>query len=154
MDKLSQYLSTISRIKNEGWPASKIDTKLKRVQLEVEVINEDTDMSLYDSAVEDYNKAVQLLNSFIVYRNNEFQPMKTTDEVENDFKIILKLITSADLKLKKVNQSKATLVLDTGDIQKKLDELSSKLKDQEAFFKNNFSKAKSTQNISKTDSSD
>jgi len=154
MDKLSQYLSTISRIKNEGWPASKIDTKLKRVQLEVEVINQDTDMSLYDSAVEDYNKAVQLLNSFIVYRNNEFQPMKTTDEVENDFKNILKLITSADLKLKKVNQSKATLVLDTGDIQKKLDELSSKLKDQEAFFKNNFSKAKTTQNISKTDSSD
>jgi hypothetical protein len=66
----------------------------------------------------------------------------------------LKLITSADLKLKKVNQSKATLVLDTGDIQKKLDELSSKLKDQEAFFKNNFSEAKTNQNISKTDSTD
>jgi hypothetical protein len=61
----------------------------------------------------------------------------------------LKLITSADLKLKKVNQSKATLVLDTGDIQKKLDDLSLKLKEQESFFKNNFTEAKTTQNISK-----
>src|SRR6185312_15722417 len=149
MDKLSQYLSTISRIKKEGWPASKIDTKLKRVQLEVEVITQDTDMSLYDSAVEDYNKAVQLLNSFIVYRNNQFQPAKTNNEIENDFKNISNFIASADLKLKKVNQSKATLLLDTGDIQKKLDDLSLKLKDQESFFKNNFNEVKTSQNTSK-----
>jgi len=149
MDRLSQYLSSITRIKNEGWPASKIDIKLKRIQQELEVMRQNSDMSLYDSAVADYNNAISLLNSFIVYRNNQFQPSKNNKEIENDFKKISALITSSNLKLKEVNSSKAVLQLDTGDLQKKLDDLSLKLKDQESFFKNNFSEVKAIESISK-----
>ncbi len=149
MDRLSQYLSAISRIKSEGWPSSKIDIKLKRLQQEVEVINQDKDVSLYDSAVGDYNSAVALLNSFLLYRNNQFQPLKSASEVETNFKNVLKLITSSNAKLKAVNQSKAMLVMDTGDLQKKLEDLNSKLKDQETFFKNNFSDGKTPQTISR-----
>jgi hypothetical protein len=36
-----------------------------------------------------------------------------------------------------VNASKATLVLNTGDIQKKLEDLLTNLKEQQEFFKNN-----------------
>lgn len=142
-DRLSQYLSAISRIKTEGWPASKVDIKLKRLQQEVEVMRQDTDMSLYDSAVADYNNAINLLNSFVIYRNNQFHPSKTNEEVEKNFKHISELLTSSSSKLKQVNGSKAVLVLDTGDLQKKLDDLDSKVKDEEAFYKNN---SASTQN--------
>jgi hypothetical protein len=137
MDRLSQYLSTISRIKTTGWPASKIDTKLKRVSLEVELINQDSDMDLYNSAVADYNKAIHFLNTFLTYRNNQFEPAKSNEEVEKIFREVKKLIVSANIKLNKVNASKATLVLNTGDIQKKLEDLLTNLKEQQEFFKNN-----------------
>jgi hypothetical protein len=137
MDRLSQYLSTISRIKTTGWPASKIDTKLKRVSLEVELINQDSDMDLYNSAVAYYNKAIHFLNTFLTYRNNQFEPAKSNEEVENIFREVKKLIVSANIKLNKVNASKATLVLNTGDIQKKLEDLLTNLKEQQEFFKNN-----------------
>jgi hypothetical protein len=45
-------------------------------------------------------------------------------------------IHTANKKLEKVNASTATLYLNTGDIQQKLDHLSEKANEQEAFFKN------------------
>lgn len=137
MDRLAQYLSALTRIKNAGWPPSKIDTKLKRVQLEIEVINQDTDMDLYNSAVSDYNGAIQFLNTFLAYRNNQFQPLKSKEEVERLFEKTKELISSANIKLKKVNSSKATLTLDTGDVQKKLDDLRLNLNEQVTFYKHN-----------------
>jgi hypothetical protein len=137
MDRLTQYLSAVSRIKSTGWPTSKIDTKLKRIKLEIELINQDTDVDLYNSAVSDYNEAIRFLNIFLSYRNNQFQPLKSKDEVEKIFEKTRELISSANFKLKKVSSSKATLTLDTGDIQKKLDDLKLNLNEQETFFKNN-----------------
>jgi transglutaminase/protease-like cytokinesis protein 3 len=144
MDWLTRYLSTISRIKTTGWPASKIDTKLKRVKLEIELINQDSDVDLYNSAVADYNRAIQFLNSFLTYRNNQFQPVKSNEEVESIFRNVQKLFASATVKLTKVNDSKATLVLNTGGIQKKLEDLLSDLKEQQEFFKNYVSMQKET----------
>jgi hypothetical protein len=135
-DRLTQYLSAFSRINSTGWPTSKIDTKLKRIKLEIELLNQDTDMDLYNSAVSDYNEAIQFLNTFLFYRNNQFQPLKSKDDVEKLFEKTQELISSANLKLKKANSSKATLVLDTGDIQKKLDDLKINLGEQEIFFRN------------------
>jgi hypothetical protein len=136
MDRLTQYLSTFSRINGTGWPTSKIDTKLKRIKLEIELINQDTDVDLYNSAVSEYNEAIQFLNTFLSYRNNQFQPSKSKDEVEKLFEKTQELISSANFKLKKANGSKATLMLDTGDIQKKLDDLKINLDEQKIFFKN------------------
>lgn len=149
MDRLAQYLSALTRIKNAGWPSSKIDTKLKRVQLEIEVINQGTDMDLYNSAVSDYNEAIQFLNTFLSYRNNQFQPLKSKKEVEKLFGKTQELISSANIKLKKVNSSKATLTLDTGDVQKKLDDLKLNLNEQETFFKNNLNVEEKSDSSSK-----
>ena len=52
------------------------------------------------------------------------------------FSSIKKKIVSANERLDEVNKSKATLTLDTGDIEKKLNDLSLKIKEQQDFFKN------------------
>jgi len=70
------------------------------------------------------------------YRNNQFQPQKSTAEVQILFQNVQKLIATANEKIKRINRSKATLQLDTGDIQKKLNDLSNNLKQQQLFFKN------------------
>lgn len=141
-DPLTQYLSTVSRIKNAGWPAAMVDTKLKRIKLEIELIYQDKDMALYNSAITDYNEGVAIFNNFLTYRNNQFKPAKTSDEIQDMFNSITKKIATANQKLNEVNKSTATLVLDTGDIQKKLTDLSVNIKEQETFFKNYLSSAK------------
>jgi len=136
MDRLSQYAKEESRIKNAEWPAFKIETKLKRIKFQMEVLNQDTDADLYNAAVADYNVAINSLNIFLTYRNNQFQPKKSNAEVQILFQNVQNLIRSANEKLKRIDSSKASLQLDTGDIQKKLEDLKSNLKQQELVFKN------------------
>ena len=135
MDRLAQYQSEVSRIKNAGWPASRIETKLKRIQFQMEVLNQDTDADLYNNAVADYNAAISSLNIFLTYRNNRFEPKKSNAEVQILFQTVQNLIGAANEKLKRINNSRANLQLDTGDIQKKLDDLFANLKIQQSFFK-------------------
>ncbi len=136
MDRLSQYASEKSRIENAGWPLSKIETKLKRIKFQMEVLNQDSDADLYNAAVDDYNAAINSLNIFLAYRNNQFQPQKSNAEVQILFQNVQNLIATANEKIKRIYSSKATLQLETGDIQKKVDDLSNNLKQQRLFFKN------------------
>jgi hypothetical protein len=136
-DSLTQYLSSLARIRNSGWPFSRIDTKIKRIKLEIEIIYQDRDMALYNSAVADYNNAIMIMNDFAEYRNHQFEPPKKNEEVYKMFASIRNKITTANQKIKQINSSLATLTLDTGDIQKKLDDLSISVKEQQDFYKNN-----------------
>ncbi|MEO6844720.1 MAG: transglutaminase domain-containing protein [Ginsengibacter sp.] len=141
-DSLSRYLASFHRIENFDWPSSKIDTKLKRQKLEIELIYQDRDMNDYHSAIADYNTGIDLLNEFINYRNNQFQPTKKMDEVPKMFNTISKKIAAANQKLVEVNQSKATLTLNTGDIQQKLNDLALYVKEQQNFYRNHLSSSK------------
>ncbi len=141
-DSLSKYISSLSRIKKYDWPESKIDSKIKRLELEIELIYQDRDMALYHSAILDYNQGIDILNEFINYRNNQFQPAKPNDEVQRMFDSITKKLSSANQKLREVNKSKATLTLNTGGLQEKLDELVSSEKEQQNFYKDYVSTAK------------
>jgi transglutaminase/protease-like cytokinesis protein 3 len=135
-DSLSRYLSAFSRIERSGWPASMIDIKLKQIKLEIELIYQDTDMANYNNAVADYNDAVSEFNYFLNYRNNQFKPEKKETDVQEMFKNIEMKVTAASQKLNTVNNSKARLALDTGDLQKKLKDLLITLKEQKIFFQN------------------
>lgn len=134
-DSLTQYVSSLARIKNFGWPLSMIDSKLKQISLEIELIYQDNDMSLYNSAVADYNNAILVMNDFINYRNHQWMPYKKEEEVDSMFASIINKIMLANQKIKRINSSKATLTLDTGDIQKKIDDLVIKVKRQQNFYK-------------------
>jgi len=135
-DALTKYLSSLDRITNYGWPPRLIDTKLKRIKLEIELIYQDRDINAYDKAVNNYNQALEILNKFIMYRNNQFLPLKETSEVDSMFAVISQKIKLAHLKLNEVNQSTATLALDTGDITKRLNDLNHKAQEQNEFYKN------------------
>lgn len=141
MDRLNRYASEKLRIENAGWPPSKIETKLKRIRFQVEVLSQDDDVALYNSAVSDYNEAVKFLNNFLAYRNNQFQPSKSNEEIQKIFQNISVSWASANLKLQKIDSSTATLQLNTSDIQQKLNDLEINLKKQESFFRSNTAEA-------------
>jgi len=141
-DSLSRYLASLHRIANFDWPSSKIDTKLKRLKLEIELIYQDRDMDFYHSAIADYNNGIDLLNEFINYRNNQFQPVKKMNEVPKMFETISKKIAAANKKLIEINKSEATLTLNTGAIQQKLNDLAGYVKEQQNFYRNHLSSSK------------
>jgi hypothetical protein len=135
-DSLSRYLGSFSRIKNFDWPPSMIDTRLKQLKLEIELIYQDRDMAFYNSAVQNYNDAISIYNVFVNYKNNQFQPAKNDQEIKNLFTQITNKITTAQQKLKDLSHSQATLVLDAGDIAYQLKQLAASVSEQESFFKN------------------
>jgi len=135
-EPLQRYTSAYERIQDNGVPNSMVKTKLTQLRFEIEVIYQVRDSVLYNDAIADYNRATNEFNNFIAYRNNQFKPEKTDVEVQSTFDDIEKKIASARRKLKGVNQSKATLTLDTGDIEYALNTLSNHVKEQEAFTKN------------------
>lgn len=141
-DSLSRYLASLHRIENFDWPSSKIDTRLKQLKLEIELIYQDRDMDFYHSAIADYNNGIDLLNEFINYRNHQFQPVNKMNEVPKMFDTISKKIATANKKLIEINKSEATLTLNTGDIQQKLNDLALYVKEQQNFYRNYLSSSK------------
>ncbi len=141
-NSLEQYTAAVLRIESTGAPASFINTKLQQLKMEKEIIYQDKDADLYNAAVADYKTAFAAFKVFLDYRNNQFLPAKSNDEIEAMLENVEKKIASAKLKLNQVDSSKATLVLNTGDVAKILDDLSIHVTEQRTFVRNYFSTAK------------
>ncbi|MGH2563267.1 MAG: transglutaminase domain-containing protein [Ginsengibacter sp.] len=133
---LEKYTGAYVRIQNNGFPNNMISIRLSQLKLEIELIYQVKDSILYNDAIADYNYATNTFNNFLTYRNNQFKPEKTNAEVQSIFDDIEKRITSARIKLQEVNHSKATLTLDTGDVEYALNTLAAHAKEQKTFLKN------------------
>ena len=142
MDSLAQFSAVTSRMERNGTPRKMVTTRINQLKMEIEIINQDRDAMLYNSAVADYNDALGIFNNFLIYRNNQFIPAKTDNEIKTIFNGIEKLIVSAINKLKEVNQSKAVLTLNTSAIEKKINDLSTHAREQHIFLDNYLSAAK------------
>ncbi len=140
---LARYEASASRIEKNGIPTTEnVSTRLKQLKMEKEIIYQDQDVDLYNSAVEDYKAAISDFKTFLNYRNNQFLPAQPMSETEAMLDAILKQVDGAANKLKEVNQSKATLALNTGDVEKVLNDLAVKVEEQKVFLKNYLSTAK------------
>lgn len=139
---LEQYESAARRIEKNGIPTQNVSTRLAQLKMEKEIIYQDKDADLYNSAIADYKEAIGNFKTFLIYRNNQFMPAKPVSETEAMLNVILKQVANANNKLKEVNQSKATLALNTGDVEKVLNDLSAKVKEEQIFLRNYLSTAK------------
>jgi transglutaminase/protease-like cytokinesis protein 3 len=135
MDSLHKLQSTALRIQNQGMYNPRIKDNYNYVKMHVEMINQDNDLDLYNSAMADLNDATTILNSFIQYRNNQFIPEKTDEELRVLLTDIDSKMDSSLYKLDRVDKSKATLVLGTDDVRERLNNLSKKILTQKAFLK-------------------
>lgn len=134
-DPYHQYLGAYNRILQNGTPNEMTKTKLSQLRLELEIIYQDKDSVLYNTAVNGYNTAVKLFNDFVAYRNNQFKPAKTNGEVQTMFTDIKNYLSHAINLLKEVNASSANLILDTGDMEYAIKKLTDHVAEQEDFYK-------------------
>lgn len=134
-DPYHQYMGAYNRIEKNGAANELVKTKLSQLRLQLEIIYQDKDSVLYNTAVADYNNAVKSFNDFATYRNNRFKPEKTNDEVRTIFENIKNYCAHALSLLKEVRSSAATLTIDPGNLEDAIKRLSAKANEQEDFYK-------------------
>jgi hypothetical protein len=143
LNPLDKHVSVALRMEKNGTGTTTMVTnKLNKLKMDAEIIYQDHDTTLYNSAIADYNEALKIFNIFINYRNNKFTPVKTDEEVQALFTSIEKQIQTANTKLQEVNRSKATLTLNISALEKVLNDLRTKINEQQAFLKDYFNTVK------------
>ncbi len=143
MQPLNRYISAAARIEKNGSPTYLTATRLAQLRMEKEIIYQDTDVELYNGAVEDYKSAVTQMKEYIAYRNSEFQPRKPTTQIESMLGDVSANITTAGEKLALVKLSKANLQLNTGDVEKMVNDLSARVEAEKNFLHEFFTVEKS-----------
>ncbi len=139
LNPLSKYTNAAIRIEKNGSPTQMTSTKLKQLRMEKEIIYQEEDADLYNSAIEDYKQAIGNFKTYLNYRNNQFLPERPYAETETMLDEIIQQISVASKKLSRVNETKATLALNTGDVEKVLNDLAAKVEAEKIFLRNYFS---------------
>ena len=139
LTRLQQLESAISRIRESGTENELVKNRLKFLQMQAGIIYEERDMNLYNTAVSDFNKANEILNEFIQYRNNRFLPVKEETFFSEMLKKSTTYILSANNKLSILSRSETNDQYDPSILLNRLSTLSSKLAEQQLFLGRYFS---------------
>jgi len=134
MNELEQLQSSSLRIRESGLYNPLVKHNLAVTKMNIEMIHEDKDMDLYNSAVADLNTATNILNNFIHYRNNQFLPAKRDSEIKDLLEGMDNYLSSSKKKLEEVDRSAASLTLSTGPVRNKLNSLATRLQEQKDFL--------------------
>lgn len=144
---IEQLISSSIRIEKNGLKNSMLFDRLQHLKIEIENEKIKQINLLFTGAIIDYNEAVDNYNTFIEYRNKLFTPLKPDSKIQNMLDVV-------EFKLKQAN-SKFDLI-QTQDIntinmikhnKKAINDLSSKLLEQQVWLKKYFSKNKNNRRM-------
>jgi hypothetical protein len=133
MDSLHRFKSSALRIQRDELYNSMVKNNNNYIKMNIEMINQDKDVDLYNSAVADVNDATSTYNGFVDYRNKQFTPQKTDAELHALLDGIDKKLISSLKKLDQVDRSEATFTLGTEPVRVRISQLKQRLQDQQDF---------------------
>ncbi len=134
LDSLQQMEAAANRVKRAGVQNERIKNWLAYNQMQIAVVYGEKDMELYNAAVADLNKANNIFNDFIQYRNNGFVPYTPDAKIKSMLDPISILLSSADLQLNQLGQKVENFQYDTGTIKRKIEKLKLRMQDQQHFL--------------------
>ncbi len=134
LDSLHQLEASLQRIKLAGLENDMVNIWRSYVNMKIAIVYEDEDMNLYNSAVADLNRANAIFNNFVEYRNNRFIPTKPDVEISALLEPIAGIVSSAERKLRQIGKTVENLQYDPAPIQKRLDALTLRVKEQRHFL--------------------
>lgn len=135
LNELQQMQASIVRIQRAGVLNDMTKNDVAYLKMNSEMILEDEDSRNYNDIVNNLNKATAQLNGFISYRNAQFLPAKTDDEIKAPLASAKILLAVAEKKINELAKSEATIKHDTDVLSQRLERLNTKLSDQENFLK-------------------
>ena len=135
MSQLEKFEAAVSRIKQAGIYNEHIRTNLIYLQMQVSIIYQEKNREGYNDAVAIFNNANTMLNHFIEYRNERFQPSRSDQQINDMLSPINAIILAAYKKLDEVDRSADNFQYDTELLRNRLKTLAERLLDQQLFLK-------------------
>lgn len=137
-DTLHQMESISRRMKLAGLDNEDLRTWYAYNEMKIFIVYQEKDMNVFNSAVADLNKAKALLNDFIQFRNNHFQPEKPDAAISTLFDSVENRLSSAYKKMDGIGTKVENYQYDTDGLKNNLDALSARVKEQQLFLKRYF----------------
>jgi Transglutaminase-like superfamily len=142
-DRINQLISTSYRIEKNGVKNSMVFDRLQHIKLEIENDKTNKAVNLYNGAVVTSNEAINNFNAFIQYRNNQFIPMKSDPEIQNMIDTVSIMLKTANEKMMQISDPNANTSLLTAQLNKSIQEISIRVKEQQDWLALYLSKTKS-----------
>ncbi len=134
MDTLQQLETATKRIKEAGFDNEELKTWHAYNQMKVNIVYQEENMTLYNEAVEDLNKAKKQFNLFVKFRNEGTFAVKSPNEIASLFSSVQTTIERARKTAKKIGLKVENYQYDTGELLQNLDKISLKLKEQKEYY--------------------
>ncbi|MEO8770309.1 MAG: transglutaminase domain-containing protein [Ferruginibacter sp.] len=135
MNELQQLEATSRRMREAGISNEQTRLRLTFTEMQASIIYETKDMNDYNAAVDDLNKARNIFNDFVQYRNKQFMPVRPDAEMNKLLSPIEALLIAAEKKLDEVDKSLVNAQYDTRDLRIELNNFRAKLQKQQVFLK-------------------
>ncbi len=139
---IDQLISTAYRVEKNGVKNSMIFDQLQHLKLEIENDRQRKTVNLYNSAIVEYNNAINGLNEFINYRNKKLTPSKTDPEIQSMIDIIDSKIEEAKGKLDRIANPDVNTANMIQQLTKSINDVSKQVEEQQDWLTLYFSKGK------------
>ncbi|RZJ58718.1 MAG: hypothetical protein EOO45_26535 [Flavobacterium sp.] len=134
LDSLQQYQATERRIKNGTLQNTMTKNWQQFNRMNIAVISGEEDMKHYNAAVEAVNEANGFLNAFIQFRNQQFTPNKTDEQLGLMLSPIGNLLKKAEAHLLQLGKNTENFQYDPATIRQRILSLYTKTDQQNLFL--------------------
>lgn len=134
MDSLQKLKSSAYRIAQSGLYNTMVKNRHNFTKMNIEIIREDKDVALYNSAVAGLNDAMKIYNNFIEYRNKQFTPLLPDIALQAMLNGTDTQLSSAHKKLDEIEKTEATFTFSTEALRERLNTLALRIKAQKDFL--------------------
>jgi hypothetical protein len=131
--EIEQLIASSNRIEKNGVKNSLVFDRLQHNKREIEYYNNKKIVDSYNSAVNSFNKGIDLLNVFIDYRNKQFTPKKPDAEIKQMVDTVDGLFNQTRLQLNTLKSPDSNLATSIMQLNKSLNDATANLNDQKAF---------------------
>ena len=137
-----QLAASARRIEANGVKNSMIFDMLHHIKLEIEHESKSKNMKAYNSAVNNYNEGIRVLNSFIRFKNKRFIPEKTDSEIQSIVDSSQYTLNESRKSLAEITDPDSSTLEMTNQLRKSIDEVDVQLKEQQDWLNQYLKKGK------------
>ena len=137
-----QLAASARRIEANGVKNSMIFDMLHHIKLEIEHESKSKKMKAYNSAVNNYNEGIRVLNSFIRFKNKRFIPEKTDSEIQSIVDSSQYTLNESRKSLAEITDPDSSTLEMTNQLRKSIDEVDVQLKEQQDWLNQYLKKGK------------
>lgn len=135
LDSLQQLEASLVRVKQAGIENDRVKSWQAYNKMKIAIIYGEQDMNLYNSAVDNLNRASHIFNDFVQYRNNRFMPVRPDAQMSSLLDPIPGLLSTAKEKLDQMGRAVENFQYDAGTIKTTIATLEERVNKQQLFLK-------------------